>query len=554
MSKQKLYKFVITACLLLLGQVQIEAQVLDTSQNKVEVNLPSEQLEVIKLFQARLEDAKKISVLPESPPERPLESFQYQVNIRPIELDYLEPVIRPISMLSDPKPEKKNGFVRAAYGNLNTINAGLGYNYLSPRETEINLMADFLQMNNKSRIFHQYQNIDVNLGVYHNVGPLLAVAVDADYDRKSLFFFGSDIDSTETDTSKYRRTINKFGFGINFLNGETNVYNFDYEGGLKYQNVSLSNENLQENNFLVSLRAAKGISENLTAGLEAKIDITSILDTASLNYNNYFVKPFVSYGTDKLKLDAGLNFAFDQFKNYYLPDLFLSYSPVDYSIIPYAFWKGELQKNNISHLLSINPFLSKNIIPDLSNTVIQKYGAGIKGAFSTINYDIQVSYGRTDDLILFNSVLNEDEILQFDILKDTANILEIGAGIDYEINEDLSLNSDFKFRNFDLNNNVKAWHLPTYQFDFELRYFLLEKKLLINPKLYLRDGVFVKNADGIEEQLNPLVDFNLNVEYKIKDQLRVYGQVNNVLASEYQRWDNYSQYGLNALVGLKVSF
>lgn len=552
-NKIKIYPILILH-LLVAGPV-VNAQVADTiKNNEVVTELPAEEVEVIKLFQARLEDAKKIEILPEAPPDRTLESFQYFVNIKPIELEYLDPAIKPIAMLSDPKPKIYNGFVRGGYGNLNTIDAALAYHYHSDKETELAIIADYLNINNKSRAFHKFQNANIQLDLNQNVNKLLSAGLGIESNLKDVYFFGSEIDSTETDSSKYQRRINKIGFDLAAYNSEINPYNFNYRFGLSYSNLQFSNENLAENNFKVSLTTSKSINKNFNVYLNGLLDLSTILDTSSLNYNNYFVNPGIKFSNSSFNAHAAMNVAFVQDQTHLLPDVKLSFSPIDYNFIPYAFWKSELQKNNLNNLIEVNPFLSSGFIQRTDNTIINQYGIGAKGIFQLVNYDIKLSYGTTENLILFDSELTQDGLLQFNILKDTAEIFQVNAGVEYDVNDNLSFHSDFTFKNYELKNNKRPWHLPTYQLDIALAYKLLEGKLLINPKLYLRQGVYVLDAEDQAQQLNPLIDFNFNIEYSIKERLSIFGKINNILASEYQLWDQYSYFGLNGIIGIKAVF
>lgn len=549
------------ALLLIVGLMNTPsfAQVTDkvpTKNTDIIKDLPAEQVEVIKQFQARLEDARKINITPELPAQRKLEGYAYTVNIRPMELEYPEPSIRPVAMLQDPKPAKYNAYLLAGYGNLNTINIAAGYHFMTKQETEFTLSGDFLKMNNPKELLQKFQKINAGVAVKHSFNPMFALVANANYNRKDIFFFGSEIDSTiaENTPELFQRSISKYGFGVKALNSERNDYRINYQLGIDYENVQITNDILAENNFIANLDFSKGFNDHFSMYLNGIVDITTILYDETINYNNYFINPGIRYGNDKILLNAGINFAFDQNGNYYLPDVNLSYNFGNTSIIPFLFAKGDLQKNNLSSLFDVNPFLNENIIPNIENSVVYKYGGGLKGGFKNMNYETQISYGNTQNLILFQGITTDDNLKQFEILKDTANILEIKGGIDYTITDDLSLNADVTFRNYDLKENERPWHLPTYQFDFNATYQLLDNKLKINPGLYLRQGVFVLNENGEEEQLNPLIDFNLNVAYDVYKGVSVFGRVNNILASEYQLWDNYSFYGLNAIAGIKAVF
>ena len=554
MNNNHLYSGLLIVSFLCACTLGSTAQQIDTVKAEVVLDLPAEQVEVVKQFEARLEDAKKINIAPEAPKQRSLEQFNYNVNTRPIELLYLDPVITPIAMKADQKPVKKNAFIKAGIGNFNAINAALGYDYLTRQETAFSFTADYLKMNNQKELHQQNQNLNLGLQINHNVNELLSLGSDINYSKNDIYFLPSENLINLEDSSLLKRSINNFEFSIEAYNAEKNVFEVDYKVGLHYQNVTLTDENLVENDFIADLNLVKAVNNHLKFHLSTIADISAIIDTGTLYYNNYFVRPSLSWTNERINVFAGVNFAFSNGGNYILPNVNVNFSPVDYSLIPYIYWKGELQKNNINNLFSTNPYLNTSVVQSLENSVVNHYGIGVKGIVNMLNYDVQVGYGRTENLILFSSAPTTSIRQQFDLLKDTANILEVKAGLAYDLNESFTLLTDITYRNYDLSINEKAWHLPRYQVDLQAKYFLLSRKLEINPKLFLREGVFVITDENQSEQLNPLIDFSFNTEYKLNENLVFFGTVNNILASEYQIWHNYTYYGVNALLGVKAVF
>ncbi|GLR15491.1 TonB-dependent receptor [Portibacter lacus] len=513
-------------------------------------NLPAEQVEVIKQFEARLEDARKVNTLPEPPAQRVLEKFNYSVNIRPIELAYLDPVIRPVAIPAKAKPIKYNGFVRAGGGNLNTLDAGLGYHFVTRNETGFTVNADYLTMENKAERFQKRQQIIADIGIDHNFNALVAFGANIGYHQKDIGFYGSPLDFVPEDTTAYFRTIADYGFGFNLYNAEENEYDVNYNLGFDFKNVSLRDENLDENNFKVDARIEKNINQQFNISLDGLVDITSIIDTGSTSINNYHIKPGFAYNNEQFRFSAGVDFAFAKDKTYYLPDVEISYSLFDLGLIPYAFWNGNLQKNHMKSLVEYNPYLSASVVPDLGNTVHNFYGLGFKGTVKKLNYDAKVSYGSVADLVMFRNQVNELGLRQFVIQKDSANVLKFDVNAEYKFGDQLEMNAHFGIQDYD----IYLFHIPTYQFDFGLKYYLLDQKLTINPSLYIRDGVNVFNDDFEDETLPYMLDLNLHADYKIHDQFSLYVQFNNLLGSEYQQWYDYSNFGLNIQGGLKVRF
>ncbi|WP_235296028.1 TonB-dependent receptor [Portibacter marinus] len=525
----------------------IYSQVRDTIKD-----LPAEQVEVIKQFEARLEDARKINTIPEPPAQRVLEQFNYAVSIKPLELEYPEPSIRPLGMPKEELPKKYNGFITASAGNLNTLNAALGYHYMTENETEFDLQADYLTQENKLERFQKYSHLNTDLLIRHHFNELVSFQVQGGYHQRNVNFYGSPFDeSTIADTSIYSRAITDYGFGFKFFNASENEYGVDYQLGLDYKNLSLRNENAVENNFLIKLGVNKSIGNRFDLKLDGIADISSILDTATIAYNNYHIKPGMAYHTEAFGIFAGLDFAFGpEGRNYFLPDVELSFSPLDYGLIPYLFLKAELQKNNLVPLIAYNPFLSTEIISNLRNSIVTRYGIGARGKLKGFHYDVNVAYGSTDDLVMFRNHLDDQGLRQFLIEQDSFNILDVNVGLEYKLSDQLEVLTHFQYIYYD----EIVWQLPSYHFDLSARYHLLNNKLTISPAIFIRDGITVISDDREVVELPYMLDANIRASYQVANQFSVFGEVNNLLASEYQQWYDYSNFGLNAKAGINVKF
>jgi len=515
-------------------------------------DLPAEQVEVVKQFEARLEDARKVNIVPEPPAQRVLKSFDYNVSIKPLALNYLEPSIRPLSIAKEAPRKFYRGFAEISAGNLRTLDAGFGYHYLTARETEIFLNGDFFTQENKKELFQKYRKIDVDLGVQHHLNELVSFQLGSNYKQRNVAFYGSPLDDfTEVDSSQYFRNLRNYGVNFKLWNSEENEFDLDYMIGFDYQNFSLVNENLYENNFDLNLLARKRIAEEFSAEISGLVDISNILDTATLSYNNYHIRPKLAYHTDDFGLSAGIDLVFAPGgRNYYLPDLSLSYALKNGTLIPFVFWKGEVEKNNLQHLFEKNPFLDTNVTAQLRNTVHQRYGFGLRGRLKALHYETSIGYGTSDDLVLFRNQINDQGLRQFTIDADSARVLNIKANIAYEWSESLDLHAGFDYNYY----NIVAWHLPTYTFDIQAVYRTLKNKLAISSTLFLRDGLSVLNDDREVEELPYMVDLNVGANYMITEQFNLFAEINNLLGSEYQEWFDYSNFGLNARIGLKAKF
>jgi len=70
-----------------------ESDTIITNTGVIEVD----QVEVIKAFEAKLEDAKKISIQPKIKPIIPVEkTYDYNITIVPLSIEYPDPVIKKV--------------------------------------------------------------------------------------------------------------------------------------------------------------------------------------------------------------------------------------------------------------------------------------------------------------------------------------------------------------------------------------------------------------------------------------------------------------------------
>lgn len=536
-------KLFITCSFLLLGS-SLYGQHQDTLKD-----LPSEQVEVIKQFQARLEDARKLNIIPEPPAQRVLKEFDYNVNIRPILLEYPQPQIKPLPLPAPPKEKSFNGYGHLGIGNLNTIDGVLAYSVIANQDTEVGLAANYLYMNNPNEAFQKIQAINGSASISHYLSALATVDAKVDYHQKNVGFFGSLFDPLLSDTI-YERAIIDYGLGFALSNVEENEFNVDYNINFEFKNISLLDEGLYENNFLVAGGISKDVNEQMTLNLSGIADISSITDTLTLYYNNYLVKPSLLYTTDLLSVDLGLTFAFTNARTYYLPQLEITYSAMSNSLLPYLFWQADLRKNNLIALLDYNPYLVNNLSARLDNSIYNKYGLGAKGNIQDVHYKAEVGYGKVDNLVLFRNTLALNGLRQFNIELDTSTILDINLEAQYTISNSLEVFAGFTYTDY----SITAWHLPSYSFKASANYRLLNEKLTLSPSLFIRDGLTVLNDEAEIEELPYMLDLSIHVNYKLHKQISAFVELNNMLASEYQYWYDYSNFGFNGKIGLSAKF
>jgi hypothetical protein len=110
--------------LMVSSQVEVDTVVTD-SIKQIQVD----QVEVLKAFNATLQTATQFSLKPElKQPEKVSHSYHYTVTIVPLELEYPDPVMRPLAMKEDPPFEVKKLYAKLGYGSIKNPYADIRFN------------------------------------------------------------------------------------------------------------------------------------------------------------------------------------------------------------------------------------------------------------------------------------------------------------------------------------------------------------------------------------------------------------------------------------------
>jgi len=202
-------------------------------------------------------------------------------------------------------------------------------------------------------------------------------------------------------------------------------------------------------------------------------------------------------------------------------------------------------------LAYINPFI--NYGAEVRQTVNQlDFSAGIKGALSKkVDYVVQINYLNQKDLPLF--IQDSGVFNRFNVAYDKVGTFSMKTGLGVRLNEQFFVEWAGTFYNYSLDVQSNAWQLPDYDIDLNLRY-TIGKKLNLRAQAYILGERFQKDFETQKAvKLKPVGDINIMAEYRYKENLAFFLNVNNVTNARYQKWYNYPSYGINVLGGLSFS-
>ncbi len=518
--------------------------------------LGTEQVEVIKEFEARLLNTEKVGLSPELPSLDTVTTLQnYNVVARMLNVQYLPPEIRPQSYRESIAEDVYRGYAQFGGGFPKAFYGKAGY-HLSNEQLELG--ADLLLngADNSNQVENQkYFTGQIGADGTYFFDPGYAVSGRIGYQADNLFYYGyNDLAEEEGRTISFepedvKQHFRTFNLGGSVFNGERTEADFNYRADLDVYFLR-DNYASKENGYKVQLAATKWFEETHSLDVKLITDFTTYRDTARQTLNNIFLHPSFTYHSDAFQARIGLNLASHQDEFTFFPDVEVTVNVLEKVLTAFAGVEGSLHKNNYQNLTNYNPFIVPR--PELRNTSYYHFFGGIKGEYQGINYHAQLGYKNTDDLALYLS--NGDTVPQFNVLYDTVGIFTISGSLSAPLFENLEIVGSFAQHVYSPSSQDKAWHLPSLEVSVGARYKTMEDKLTLKGDLFVENGVPFRRADGSSQNLNALFDINAGAEFQFTENIGGFVQINNLLNNNRQRWRYYPIMGINGVVGLTARF
>ncbi len=516
--------------------------------------LPTEQVDIIKNFNAKLLDAERQTVKPELPPlDTTTRRMNYNIIDRTLDVEYLPPKIRPLAMRGDALAQAYNGYLKAGAGLPGSFLVDGAYNLLSNNNFDLGINLLHHSANNNGKVENQrFSDNHIGLNGTYYLEQGVAVNGQLNYANDRVFFYGyNDLpDSLSFDQDDVKQRFSLFSASGQVFNGERTVADFNYKAGFDFYLLQ-DNYAAKETGFKVDLGGTKWFNEKHALRINLITDFTNFSDTAKQTLHNFYLQPNFTFHGDNFKIKAGFNVVSHEDEFSFFPDLELSAVVLPGLVTAFVGADGSLRKNNFRTLTEYNPFLTSR--PMIENTRYYNFYGGAKGNVAGLfDYQGKVSYKTTDNLALFLS--NEQDIPRFDVVYDTVNIFSISGMVGAPLFEGFELSGTIAQNFYSTSSEEKAWHLPSLSVNATAQYTTLDDKLIFRAELFLENGVPFKAEDGKADNLNTLFDVSVGAEYFVTENIGVFGQLNNLADNKRQRWRHYPVFGLNALFGVTARF
>lgn len=532
-------------------------------------DLPSEQVEVIKIFEAQLAESEKVPVLPELPTVDTTATKQtYDVPAKSMEVDYPAPRIKPITYKSDEEIadvykayfKLGGGVPKSVYGE-GAYNTLVKMNEKSALDIGLNLLhhqADFSSGRVENQRFG-YTEAQGKATYYDQRGFAVAGNLGYTYDRESYYGYSTNRFSNyeNIDAEAVKQAFGIFDMGAKIFNSVQTAGDINYSAG--FDLYAMGDEfAANEFGFDLKLKATKWIRSKHSVDVGLRTDFTNFKvsgNTQSLN--NYALTPSFTYHGSAVKVKAGINLMSSNDEFLPFPDVEVVVNLTGNELAFYTGVNGDLQKNTFRSLTTYNPYIFTGL-PDgtIRNTKYYHVFAGVKGNLKMFEYMVQAGYKPTNDLALYFFRHQQDLEHDFDVVYDDVNIINFRASLKATIMKNLAVTGTFSQNIFDTSlSQIKPWHLPAMDANFMAVYTTTDNKLRGKVQLNIQNGVTANDISfGRELKLNALYDLSVGAEYWFVKKFGAFLEVNNILNNKRERWIYYPTYGINFLAGVTARF
>ena len=557
-----MYKSIYTYLICCLVTTGVAAQVTDTipaappadttaTVSKIEVD----EVEVIKAFEVKLGEAKRIGLGPKPQPTKPVvNSYDYDITIVPAQISYADPVIKPLAMSPDAKANVDHLYTKLGYGNTASPYGDLSFYKQTPEVYDVLLDVHHFSFDNTDKVLHQKMaETNINLDGSYLLGEntLLSLQSWADLESRNLYDT-TDVLFVSDDAG---RKLGRYGAKIGAASAEPTATGLRYRAdiGANYTDYSGVAELAPTNNELLLMgggEVSQKINNQLTSYVKADVtlaDLTTGSDSKSLLTID--ANAGLRYQVGILNVDAAADVVYSDDGTKVFADAEVAIA-VDKSMQVFVGVDQEALQHNLSTTYDRNPFVQLDSTI-LQNTVIQRYYAGIRGkVLQRLTFSLSGGYEDIADQYYYTA--NADQPTLTQQYQDATNIA-IDATIEFALNQSVSIGGHVNQNFYDLAVTDELLNVTASEFSIYSRLSLLSDKLRLMADLTVLEAVPFLSS-GLADGGDAMYDVSVEAQYFLLKNIAIWARGSNLLDNNYLMHAGYPTVGLQAHGGVMVKF
>lgn len=271
----------------------------DSITKKIDIN----SVEVVKAFEATLEDAKIYdvkAVLPQQKPFNP--TYKYDISIVPIELKYADPEIKPLAMNPDGDFIVNKGYVRAAYQHVINPSIKGGYYHMVKDKYDFGVHLDAASTNNSKNVPYQKYNhgtLDLFGSKMLKENLKLGLVINTGLHNRYLYHTDINADSLYSeDQSRRRYFLTTVGASLSNVTETKSGINYNVQ--LNLQDASVKNQDMSESTVALRSRFDKIIKDDHLLGLDVDGTFHSLANDKNITLAVFKVHPYFKFNKGRI--------------------------------------------------------------------------------------------------------------------------------------------------------------------------------------------------------------------------------------------------------------
>lgn len=509
--------------------------------------LPEEKQEIIKTFEAQLEEARMIEVAPDIQPVIPAKKkYGYNVTILPLDIKYPEPVIKPIAADADLPFENHTFFTRLGYGNVKNPSADLSFYKTDQYQFDRYLNVSYHGFDNTAKIQNQKLNDAAAVaGIRYKIKEnwQINAGVNGAYKQSPLYFVYADpVVNTE-------RNIFRAGFKAEILHETINEDDLDFSLATTYSVVNVSNPDANEGMFEVQTQVSKNRGNwKLTFPLQ----FTGVLQSNISDLYALRFFPELKYSRSSWHLTAGAAIYYDaQEKTVPWPQINFDYALSGKSLHIFAGSKLRVEANNLHRLSAENPWLNP-ALSKLTNFLGKEIFGGVRGEGKILGYEIAAGYVNGRNWDQFNNIASQINASPFFTQLKAAFLR---SSVDFAVSNRVVISGILTKNFFHKNGAAHLYGLHTFECKAQAQFKFWNGKVKLTPELFVTDRSWTRIAEDfsgslVDVRLNNRVELNTTLDIWFSNKLGIYVKGGNLLNNRYEQWFGYPILGIHGQGGI----
>lgn len=384
--------------------------------------------------------------------------------------------------------------------------------------------------------------------------PKSEIYAHAAFAQHEYYQYGYDHTLDSFKKADIRRSYHDLSAGVGFRNIAVNDLNFIYDPHMELHAFSREGK-ATETTLLLNIPLEKKFSDAVSVKVTAKGNFDQYqIKNSTLQVTNNLVEltpEFIYYG-DRFTFHGGVTPAWNNNDVTILPNIYGEAQLQKNVFIVQAGWIGNYIANSFRTLSGENPYMQDPV--DFNNTKERQFYGGIKATVGN-----HFSFNARASVITFNNM----PLFINDSLEGKSFYIRNERRVnDFQIHGDMNFINQDKFTltaGLDLNtytgllDNAKAWELYPLKLTGSLRWNAF-KQVLIKGDIAAFSGAKALLSNGSQKNLKGGTDISAGAEFKINKRFSAWLDLDNLLNSKYERWNNYPVYGLQVIGGVLIHF